>query len=145
LTYNHILIVYTDKKYTKKGGVTFVNMSQLKLPRWEKVEERWESERLATEKEREKERAAYLLRSMSKNNPPAEEECDLMLSGIRISRFVSDLECEKCTLATHDHTAGFLFTHWSDTWRQDIPIKFCLKDFYRKFPGVARAMSKYGR
>lgn len=120
-------------------------MPQLKLPGWEKVEERWESERLAAEKKRHEEQAASWLRSMVKNNPPAAKECDLMLSGIRMARFVSDLECAKCKLDTHDHTIDFLFTYWSERDCQDIPIKFCLKDFYRKFPGVARAMSKYGR
>lgn len=120
-------------------------MSQLKLPGWAEVEERWESDRLAAEKKYHEDCAAGILRSMVKNNPPAAEECELMMSGIRIDRFVSNLECEKCNLNIHDHTLGFLFTYWSDTWRQDIPIKFCLKDFYRKFPGVARAMSKYGR
>lgn len=118
-------------------------MPQIKLPGWEKVEEQWAAERVATEKKAHEERAAYILRSMMEREPPAAEEWEIIVSGIRLCRFVSDLECEKCNLDTHDHTAGFLFTYWSDTDRQDIPIKFCLKDFYRKFPGVAKAMSKY--
>jgi len=117
-------------------------MSQLKLPGMDEYERQWGAERVAAEKKRHEEWAAGLLRSMVERYPPAAEECDLMLSGIRIDRFVSDLECESCNLDTHDHTMGYLFTHWSDTHRQDIPIKFCLKDFYRKFPGVARAISK---
>jgi hypothetical protein len=124
---------------------TLVNSCQQKLPGWERLESQWESERLAAEKKQHEAWAAGLLRSMVEHYPPSSAECELMMSGIRIDRFVSLLECEKCNLDTHDHTLGFLFTYWSETYRQDIPIKFCLKDFYRKFPGVARAASKYGR
>lgn len=118
-------------------------MFQPKLPGWEKEEERWDSERLAAAKKEHEEWAAGILRSMVQHYPPSSAECELMMSGIRMDRFVSNLECEKCKLATHDHTLGFLFTYWSKTYHQDIPIKFCLKDFYRKYPGAARAMNKY--
>jgi len=94
-------------------------MSQLKLPGWEKLEERWEAERLAAEKKYHEEWAAGLLRSMVENYPPSPEECDIMLSGIRIDRFVSHLECERCNLATEDHTVGWLFQ-----------TKACLKDYH---------------
>ena len=119
-------------------------MSQLKLPGWEKVELQWQAERVAAEKKAHEEWAASILRSMVRSYPPSSVECDLMVSGIRIDRFVSHLECERCSLATSDHTMGHMFCYWSDTWRQYIPIKFCLKDFYRKFLGVARAISKKG-
>lgn len=119
-------------------------MSQQKLPGWTDIEERWDAEELAAQRKRHEDWAAGILRGMVRSHPPSSAECELMMSGIRIDRFVSDLECERCNLDTHDHTLGFLFTYWSNTWRQDIPIKFCLKDFYRKYPGLARAMSKHG-
>jgi len=120
-------------------------LSQLKLPGWADVERKWDAERVAAEKKYHEDWAAGILRSMVRSHLPSSAECELMISGIRIDRFVSDLECESCNFAYEDHTAGFLFTYWSDIYRQDIPIKFCLKDFYRKFPGVPKAMSKYGR
>ena len=99
--------------------MTFVNMSQLKLPGWEKVEEQWDSERLAAEKKRHEDWAASILRSMVESYPPTAEECDIMISGIRLCRFVSHLECEKCNLAREDHTVGWMFL-----------TKVCLKDYY---------------
>ncbi len=120
-------------------------MSQPKLPGWEKVEAQWEVERQAKRKKEHEDWAVGLLKGMVRSYPPSSTECELMLSGIRIDRFVSDLECKYCGLNTHDHTMGCLFTYWSDTWCQDIPVKFCLKDFHRKFPRVARAISKYDR
>ena len=94
-------------------------MSQLKLPGWEKVEEQWEAERVAAAKKYHEDWAASILRSMVGRYPPTAEECDIMLSGIRIDRFVSHLECEKCNFACEDHTAAWLF-----------PTKVCLKDYY---------------
>jgi len=94
-------------------------LSQLKLPGWEKVEERWESERLLTRKKLHEQWAAGLLRSMIERYPPTAEECDIMLSGIRLSRFVSSLECEKCNLATEDHSVGWVFQ-----------TLVCLKDYH---------------
>lgn len=94
-------------------------MSQLKLPGWTDVERQWDAERLAAEKKRHEEWAASLLRSMVERYPPTSEECDIMLSGIRIDRFVSHLECEKCNFACEDHTAAWLFL-----------TKVCLKDYY---------------
>ncbi len=93
-------------------------MTQLKLPGMDEVERQW---------------AAALLRIMVERYPPTPEECDIMLSGIRIDRFVSNLECESCNFACEDHTVGWLFS-----------TKVCLKDFYRKFPVVAREMSRKG-
>lgn len=107
-------------------------MTQLKLPGWEVVEKQWEAERVVTAKKYHEEWAASILRSMVEGYPPTAEECEIMLSGIRIDRFVSHLECEKCNYACEDHTIGSMFTYWSDTWHQYIPIKFCLKDYHRK-------------
>ena len=95
-------------------------MPQLKLPGWSKVEEQWESERLAADKKRHEEWAASTLRSMMERYPPTAEECDIMLSGIRLCRFVSHLECERCNLACEDHTVDWLFN-----------TKICIKDFRR--------------
>jgi|GEM_PF-5822590 len=54
--------------------------------------------------------------------PPNTEECEVMLMGIRIDRFVNSYEeCRRCNLGPHDHTVGWLF-----------PTKVCLKDYYRK-------------
>ncbi|MBA7628955.1 hypothetical protein ES703_36452 [subsurface metagenome] len=99
--------------------MTFVNMSQLKIPGMDEVERQWEAERVAAEKKRHEEWAASILRSMVERYPPTSEECDIMLSGIRLCRFVSHLECERCNLATEDHTEGWLFE-----------TKVCLKDYY---------------
>ena len=96
-------------------------MSQIKLPGWEKVETQWESERLAAEKKRHEGQAASWLRSMVERYPPTAEECDIMLSGIRLCRFVSNLECESCNFACEDHTVDWLFN-----------TKICLKDYHRK-------------
>jgi len=85
----------------------------------DEVEKQWESERLAAEKKRHEEQAASWLKSMVERYPPTAEECDIMLSGIRLCRFVSELECEKCKLACEDHTAAWLF-----------PTKVCLKDYH---------------
>jgi len=94
-------------------------VTQLKLPGGEAVERQWDTERVAAEKKAHGEWAASSLRSMVERYPPTSEECDIMLSGIRLCRFVSDLECEKCNLATEDHTEGWLFQ-----------TKICLKDYY---------------
>ena len=94
-------------------------MSQLKLPNWEKVEEQWAVERRAAEKKRHEDQAASWLRSMWERYPPTAEEWEIMLSGIRLCRFVSNLECEKCNFATEDHTEDWLFE-----------TKVCLKDYY---------------
>ncbi|NVM23973.1 MAG: hypothetical protein HWN68_19615 [Desulfobacterales bacterium] len=94
-------------------------MSQLKLPGWEAVEKQWEAERVAASEKYHREWAASILRSMMERYPPTAEECDIMLSGIRLCRFVSHLECEKCNLACEDHTVGWLFQ-----------TKVCLKDYH---------------
>lgn len=54
--------------------------------------------------------------------PPTAEECDIMLMGIRLCRFVNSYkECQSCDLACEDHTVGWLFN-----------TKICLKDYHRK-------------
>jgi len=103
-----------------------VNRGQLKLPGWERLEEQWAAEKAVADKKRQERQAAEhekwaasILRNMVENYPPTAEECDIMLSGIRIDRFVSHLECEGCNFATEDHTVGWMFL-----------TKVCLKDYY---------------
>ena len=53
--------------------------------------------------------------------PPSAEECDIMLMGIRLDRFVNSYkECQTCALGPEDHTVGWLFN-----------TKICLKDYRR--------------
>ena len=52
--------------------------------------------------------------------PPDADECDIMLGGIRLCRFVLRSECIKCKFACQDHTLGEVF-----------PTKICLKDYWR--------------
>ena len=82
---------------------------------------------LAEERERERE---YLNRIHAESHikwcleqyPPKAEEWEVMLSGIRLCRFVNTYEeCQGCNLACQDHTVRWLF-----------PTKICLKDYYRK-------------
>ena len=94
-------------------------MSQLKLPGWADVERQWDAKRVAAEKKRHEGQAASWLRGMVERYPPTPEECDIMLSGIRLCRFVSHLECDKCNLACEDHTEGWMFS-----------TKVCLKDYH---------------
>lgn len=104
-------------------------MPQLQLPFVEGMDRQLVIDRADTEKKRHEEWAASLLRSMVRTYPPSSEEWDIILMGIRIDRFVSNLECAKCGLDTKDHTVGNLFTQWSHN--QYCPIKICLKDYYR--------------
>ena len=94
-------------------------MSQLRLPGMNELDKKWYAERVAAAKKRHEEWAASILRSMWERYPPTAEEWEIMLSGIRLCRFVSHLECEKCNLATEDHTEGWLFS-----------TKVCLKDYH---------------
>ena len=93
---------------------------------------------LAAEREREREysrcrNAESHIESCLEAYPPSSAEWDIMTMGIRLCRFVNDhLECSKCGLDTRDHTVGFMFWYWSAKNEQDIPIKICLKDYYRK-------------
>ena len=106
-------------------------MPQLQLPFVEGMDRQLAIDRAAAEKKRHEEWAASLLRSMMKWYPPSSEEWDIMLQGIRLARFVSELECEKCRYPTKDHTVGNLFTHWIPAYECEGPIKICLKDYYR--------------
>jgi len=106
-------------------------VQQLQLPFVGQIDRQLVIDRKAAEKKRHEEWAASLLRSMVRTYPPRPEEWDVMLGGIRLARFVSHLECEKCGLDTKDHTAGFLFSFWDETYRAYIPVKMCLKDYYR--------------
>lgn len=87
-------------------------MKQPKLPGFDKF--------FQTEKSKEHKRwAESILRSMVKSHPATAEEWEIMLSGIRIDRFVSPLECEKCKFPCEDHTLGSTYL-----------TKICLKDYY---------------
>ena len=66
-------------------------------------------------------RAASHLKHCMEYYPPLNEEWDVILMGIRLCRFVSELECKGCELGYYDHTVGWLF-----------PTKVCLKDYSRK-------------
>jgi hypothetical protein len=85
----------------------------------DELDRQWVAERVATEKKKHEEWAASVLRSMVERYPPTAEEWQIMLSGIRLDRFVSHLECQACNFACEDHTVGWLF-----------PTKVCLKDYY---------------
>lgn len=52
--------------------------------------------------------------------PPSAYECDIMLGGIRLARFVGEWECQKCPLAPTDHTLGWMFDS-----------NVCVKDAYK--------------
>jgi len=69
---------------------------------------------------------------MTENYPPDETECDIMISGIRLARFVGDWECEGCPLSYYDHTLGFMFASWDAVYKTYNPIEVCIKDFLRK-------------
>jgi hypothetical protein len=79
------------------------------------------AEREAARKKQHEEWADSLLKTMVEQYPPSAYEWDIMLMGIRIDRFVSNLECEQCPFGPRDHTVGWLFE-----------TKVCLKDYYRK-------------
>ena len=106
-------------------------MPQFQLPFVKGMDRQLAIDRAAAEKKRHEDWAASLLRSMVKWYPPCSEEWDIMLMGIRLSRFVSNLECEKCGLDTKDHTVGNMFWHWIPAYQTGGPIKICLKDYYR--------------
>ncbi len=65
------------------------------------------------------ERAVWMLKSMVNRAPPSSGEWDLIISGLRLCRFVSGLECEKCNFQDEDHTLTWVFK-----------TKICLKDYF---------------
>jgi len=85
----------------------------------DEVEKQWAAEQRAAAAKAHEKWAASMLRSMVDRYPPSADEWEIMLSGIRLCRFVSPLECEKCNLATEDHTVGWMFQ-----------TKVCLKDYH---------------
>ena len=106
-------------------------MRQLQLPFIPEMDRQLAIARAAAEKKRHEEWAASMLKGMVDQYPPSSEECDIMLMGVRIDRFVSDLECEKCRYATEDHTVRWLF-----------PAKICLKDYYKLRRRQAKARNR---
>ena len=106
-------------------------MQQLQLPFVEQMDRQLAIDRKDAAKRSHEDWAASMLMSAMRTHPPRAEEWDVMLLGIRLDRFVSNLECEKCGLATKDHTAGFLFGYWNEPYHSESPVKMCLKDYYR--------------
>lgn len=94
-------------------------MDQLKFTFVEEIDQE-----LVDQKEKEHQRmkianAASHLKSCMEYYPPDAEECEIMMMGIRLCRFVNDIECtEHCNLGSNDHTLGWMF-----------PTKICLKDY----------------
>lgn len=88
-----------------------------------------EEQRASVEKRRHQESS---LRSMFDNCPLDEVECDIIIDGIRISRFVGEWECEECPLAYKDHTLGFMYQKWDNAYKVYNPIKVCIKDYLVK-------------
>lgn len=71
------------------------------------------------------------LHSAVEDLPPTSEEWDIILMGIRLCRHVHPSECEKCKLDRCNHCPDALGTCWDDTYKQYIPIKVCLRDYFR--------------
>lgn len=84
------------------------------------------------EAEEKRQHQESMLHSMIERLPPDSVECDIMISGIRLDRFVGEWECEGCRLACHDHTLGFMFAKWDDAYKVFNPVKVCIKDFLAK-------------
>ena len=95
---------------------------QLPLPCLAAMDKQLEKERGAKREYWARIHAESHIKWCLESYPPAPEEWDIMLMGIRISRFVNNYEeCRHCNFGPHDHTVGWLF-----------PAKVCLKDYYRK-------------
>lgn len=71
------------------------------------------------------------LHSAVENYPPTAAEWDVILMGIRMCRHVHHSECERCKLGPYNHCPDALGTYWDETYRTWIPIKVCLKDYFR--------------
>ncbi|GAJ11933.1 unnamed protein product [marine sediment metagenome] len=93
---------------------------QIPLPFVAELDKQLAAEREVAEEKRHKEWAASTLRGMVERYPPTSYEWNIMLSGIRLARFVSHLECERCRYATQDHTVGWMFLS-----------NICLKDYHK--------------
>ncbi len=85
----------------------------------DELDRQLETDRVAAKKREHEQRCADTLRNMVKREAPTAEECDIMLGGLRLARFVSDLECENCKLDCEDHTLNWLFL-----------TKICLKEYH---------------
>lgn len=94
-------------------------MSQLRLPFMDELDRRLADERQAAAKASHEANAAIWLKHAVDHYPASPAEWEIMLMGIRLARFVSDLECHQCNLACEDHTADWMF-----------PTNVCLKDYY---------------
>lgn len=72
------------------------------------------------------------LKWTSNDMPPQNEEWDVILMGIRLSRHVHGSECEGCQLDTSNHCPPYLPMHFDEIYKQYHPTKICLKDFLAK-------------
>jgi hypothetical protein len=91
---------------------------------------------LAEKREREREELARRcqdswLHSAVEDLPPAAEEWDVILMGIRLCRHVHDSECQRCKLGHYNHCPDALGTYYDETYQWSNPIKVCLKDYFR--------------
>lgn len=62
-----------------------------------------------------------ILKVMWEHYPPSDYEREVMAQGIRLCRFVHDLECESCAFRYEDHTVGWTYQ-----------TKVCIKDLKAK-------------
>ncbi len=67
-----------------------------------------------------KENALAFRKSYLKAYPPDTEDCELIISGIRLAPLVDERECSVCHFDRQDHAMGWLFH-----------TKVCLKDAFR--------------
>ena len=120
-------------------------MNQLPLPFVAELDKQLAEERASKREDDHRRWAADLLENMVDRDPPAPEEWDIMLMGIRLDRLVSHLECEKCNLATQDHTANWLFPYWDSEYRQTLYAKVCLKDLARVTGQTPKSLDRQHR
>lgn len=103
---------------------------QLTLP-FIKVMDRKAEKKARRDREREKKRwADGLLKHMVEDLPPINEEVDVLLMGIRMSRHVHEFECQRCKLGCWNHCPTPLGNHLTD-YNGYCPIKVCIKDYFR--------------
>lgn len=94
--------------------------AQLPLPFLDQVDREEEARRETERLQREHSSSLARLQLFVERYPPSAYECDIMLSGIRLARFVGDWECRGCRLAPTDHTLGLMFSS-----------NVCVKDAYK--------------
>jgi len=93
-------------------------------------------EQVRKEKEREREyskrrNADYHLKHCLKEYPITDYERKVIPEGVRASRHVNHLECERCEFDCYDHTLGGRFGRYRDHGNMCV-VKICLKDMVLK-------------